>query len=246
MTPPSAIFPTWCSERLRSTSWDEVIANGSGGTTIESGAPSCGRGAAPNVAKPGRRHRRLHRRRQQTGHRIELPTLTRDAGVRHRAGGCRSGRSVIKVARFGRFAGRSADRSGGAIRQLVAQSRLQNNASSDRVGLAPVTRRSAFGRPGNATPADRCRSGTVSSVRSASFGCGVLFGPPRNGTELSDTMSEVPVPVPVSGSAKSATWDAVGFELGLPMLILEVVHEAGQVKGDRVPRVAQARPGQLR
>jgi hypothetical protein len=73
--------PTSCGARLPSPTWDEVPENWSGGTTIEFGAPSSGRDAALNVARPARRHRRLHSRRQQSGHRTELRTVARPTGV---------------------------------------------------------------------------------------------------------------------------------------------------------------------
>jgi hypothetical protein len=85
------VCPKWCGERLLSPSWGEVIVSRSGGTTIESGVPSSGRDAALNVARPGWRHRRLHRRRQQSGHRTELNGGTGRPVWRPRAGGCLSG-----------------------------------------------------------------------------------------------------------------------------------------------------------
>ena len=80
--------PTLRRERLPSPTWDEVTVNRSGGTTSESGAPSSGRDAALNVARPARRHRPRHSPSHRTGHRRELDTVARGRPVwRRRACG---------------------------------------------------------------------------------------------------------------------------------------------------------------
>jgi hypothetical protein len=96
--------PTSYGEQLSSPTWDEVPENRSGGTTIESGAPSSGRDAALNAARPARRHRRLHSQRQQTGQRTELQRWHGPTGVAPPRCGCPSPRRVTRVtARFGSF-----------------------------------------------------------------------------------------------------------------------------------------------
>jgi hypothetical protein len=100
--------PTSYGEQLSSPTGDEVPENRSGGTTIESGAPSSGRDAALNAARPARRHRRLHSQRQQTGQRTELPTVARADRCGAAALCCPSARRVTRgggEVRFLRSAG---------------------------------------------------------------------------------------------------------------------------------------------
>ena len=67
--------PTLRRERLASPTWGEVTVNRLGGTTSVSGAPSSGRDAALNVARPARRHRPRNSPSHRTGHRRELDTV---------------------------------------------------------------------------------------------------------------------------------------------------------------------------
>ena len=101
-------FATLRRERLPSPTWGEVTVNRSGGTTSESGAPSSGRDAALNVARPARRHRPRHSPSQQPGHRTELHTVARGRPVwRRLAWGRPSGRKVTGGGEVWAFARRT-------------------------------------------------------------------------------------------------------------------------------------------
>ena len=79
---PSRVhYPTLRTERLASPPWDEATVNRSGRTTSESGAPSTGRNATLNVARPARRHRPRHSPNHRTGHRTELHRGTGPTGL---------------------------------------------------------------------------------------------------------------------------------------------------------------------
>ncbi len=91
--------PTLRRERLASPTWGEVTVNRLGGTTSVSGAPSSGRDAALNVARPARRHR--PRNSQVTGPAIE-GSLIRWQGADRFGDAAPAGRpSGRRVARVG-------------------------------------------------------------------------------------------------------------------------------------------------